>query len=152
LRHDSHEDSLTGQTPAAGRPCNAGSSTIAKAIQNAHIQDFGAANYQWTVRPRAKDVVSSTYCSKPALFRTTSDIQSVLFRTAQSLQQKTQGFRVRQIVRKIKFFSQTVHENDYMHFVVLSLFFLLAKCYAYCCRRNKVKANDKVGRFLRLRV
>jgi len=36
-----------------------------------------------------------------------------------------------------------------VHFIALSLFFLLAKFYAYWCVLNKVAANDKVGHFLK---
>jgi len=38
-------------------------------------------------------------------------------------------------------------EDDYEHFTALSLFFIVAKFYASCCRHIKVTANDKVERF-----
>jgi len=38
-------------------------------------------------------------------------------------------------------------EDGYVRFVALSFFFLYAKFYPFCCRRVKVTANDKVGRF-----
>jgi len=37
---------------------------------------------------------------------------------------------------------QTVLENDYVCFIVLSLFFLLIKFYAYWCWHKKVTPND----------
>jgi len=48
----------------------------------------------------------------------------------------------------LKKISQTILQSDYVHFIALFLFLLLARFYAYWCGHNNVVANDKVGHFL----
>jgi len=39
-------------------------------------------------------------------------------------------------------------EDDYVHFLALSVFFLLTKFHAYWCRHIKVTVNDKSRTFI----